>query len=130
RRRAGDSHPWRRGAALWRPRRRDHLHGGARPVLRHQPAILVFLDRNAAGCRGHILAERHPRRSGAAPPLRVEPSVSISALSTRGLDKSFGSLVVASDIALALPPPERHALIRPNGPRQTPLIKPIPRMLT
>ena len=28
------------------------LHGGARPVLRHRSAILVFLDRRAAGRRG------------------------------------------------------------------------------
>ena len=36
RRRAGDADPRRRRPALWRARRRDHLHGGARPVLRHQ----------------------------------------------------------------------------------------------
>jgi branched-chain amino acid transport system ATP-binding protein len=40
--------------------------------------------------------------------------VSTSALSTRGLDKSFGSLVVASDIELDLPPGERYALIEPE----------------
>src|SRR5262245_50392323 len=122
RRRAGDPHPGRCRAALWRPRGRDHLHGGARPVLRHQPAILVFLDRNAAGRRGNLPAERHPRRSGAARPLGTEPSVSTSALSTRGLDKSFGSLVVASDIELDLPPGERYALIGPNGAGKTTLI--------
>ena len=48
RRRAGDADPRRRRAALWRARRRDHLHGGARPVLRHHAAVLVFLDRHAA----------------------------------------------------------------------------------
>jgi branched-chain amino acid transport system ATP-binding protein len=52
----------------------------------------------------------------------VEPSVSTSALSTRGLDKSFGSLVVASDIELDLPPGERYALIGPNGAGKTTLI--------
>ena len=44
-RRAGDPHPRRRRAALWRAGRRDHLHGGARPVLRQHAAVLVFLDR-------------------------------------------------------------------------------------
>ena len=48
--------------------------------------------------------------------------MSTSALSTRGLDKSFGSLVVASDIALDLPPGERYALIGPNGAGKTTLI--------
>jgi branched-chain amino acid transport system ATP-binding protein len=55
--------------------------------------------------------------------------VSISALSTRGLDKSFGSLVVASDIALDLPPGERYALIGPNGAGKTTLINLITGML-
>jgi branched-chain amino acid transport system ATP-binding protein len=55
--------------------------------------------------------------------------VSIPALSTRGLDKSFGSLVVASDIALDLPPGERYALIGPNGAGKTTLINLITGML-
>jgi branched-chain amino acid transport system ATP-binding protein len=48
--------------------------------------------------------------------------VSTPALSTRGLDKSFGSLVVAKDIALDLPAGERYALIGPNGAGKTTLI--------
>jgi branched-chain amino acid transport system ATP-binding protein len=48
--------------------------------------------------------------------------VSTAALSTRGLDKSFGSLVVARDIALELPAGERYALIGPNGAGKTTLI--------
>jgi ABC-type branched-subunit amino acid transport system ATPase component len=48
--------------------------------------------------------------------------VSATVLSTRGLDKSFGSLVVAKDIALALPEGERYALIGPNGAGKTTLI--------
>ncbi len=48
--------------------------------------------------------------------------MSALALSTRGLDKSFGSLVVARDIALALPPGMRYALIGPNGAGKTTLI--------
>jgi len=44
------------------------------------------------------------------------------ALSTRGLDKSFGSLVVARDIAINLPKGGRHALIGPNGAGKTTLI--------
>ncbi len=48
--------------------------------------------------------------------------MSTSALSTRGLDKSFGSLVVAKDIELNLPQGERYALIGPNGAGKTTLI--------
>ena len=55
--------------------------------------------------------------------------MSPSALSTRGLDKSFGSLVVASGIALDLPPGERYALIGPNGAGKTTLINLITGML-
>jgi branched-chain amino acid transport system ATP-binding protein len=46
----------------------------------------------------------------------------MNALSTRGLDKSFGSLVVAKDIAIELPQGARHALIGPNGAGKTTLI--------
>ncbi|MFL6800104.1 MAG: ABC transporter ATP-binding protein [Xanthobacteraceae bacterium] len=46
----------------------------------------------------------------------------MAALSTRGLDKSFGSLVVARDIALDLPAGARYALIGPNGAGKTTLI--------
>ena len=65
RRCAGHAGAGRRRAALWRADRRHHLHGGARPVLRHRAAILVFLDRRAAGDGGHGAAERHPRRADA-----------------------------------------------------------------
>jgi branched-chain amino acid transport system ATP-binding protein len=51
------------------------------------------------------------------------------ALSTRGLDKSFGSLVVASNIELNLPQGERYALIGPNGAGKTTLINLITGML-
>jgi len=43
-------------------------------------------------------------------------------LSTRNLNKSFGSLVVAQDIALELPKGVRYALIGPNGAGKTTLI--------
>ncbi|MBI2998426.1 MAG: ABC transporter ATP-binding protein [Deltaproteobacteria bacterium] len=43
-------------------------------------------------------------------------------LLTRGLNKSFGSLVVAKDIDLALPEGVRYALIGPNGAGKTTLI--------
>jgi ABC-type branched-subunit amino acid transport system ATPase component len=46
-------------------------------------------------------------------------NVSTLALSTRGLDKSFGSLVVANNIELNLPQGERYALIGPNGAGKT-----------
>ena len=44
------------------------------------------------------------------------------ALITHGLNKSFGSLVVANDIELVLPQGERYALIGPNGAGKTTLI--------
>ena len=48
--------------------------------------------------------------------------MSANALATRGLNKSFGSLVVASDIELNLPQGVRYALIGPNGAGKTTLI--------
>ena len=48
--------------------------------------------------------------------------MTVPALSTSGLNKSFGSLVVASDIAITLPQGERYALIGPNGAGKTTLI--------
>ena len=63
RRRAGDADPRRHRAAVRRPDRRRGLHGGARPVLRDQSAILVFLDRAAPDRRRHAAAERHSRRA-------------------------------------------------------------------
>ena len=53
-----------------------------------------------------------------------------AALATKGLNKSFGSLVVASDIALSLPKGERYALIGPNGAGKTTLINLLTGMLT
>ncbi len=46
----------------------------------------------------------------------------MTALAARGLEKRFGSLVVASDIALTLPKGARYALIGPNGAGKTTLI--------
>ena len=48
--------------------------------------------------------------------------MSSTALSTRGLAKSFGSLVVARDIEMNLPVGARYALIGPNGAGKTTLI--------
>jgi branched-chain amino acid transport system ATP-binding protein len=44
------------------------------------------------------------------------------ALSTKGLNKKFGSLVVANNIELSLPRGARYALIGPNGAGKTTLI--------
>jgi branched-chain amino acid transport system ATP-binding protein len=55
--------------------------------------------------------------------------VSETALATRSLNKSFGSLVVAADIELTLPPGVRYALIGPNGAGKTTLINLITGML-
>jgi branched-chain amino acid transport system ATP-binding protein len=49
-------------------------------------------------------------------------AVSGSALSARGVNKSFGSLVVAADVNIDLPPGVRYALIGPNGAGKTTLI--------
>jgi branched-chain amino acid transport system ATP-binding protein len=55
--------------------------------------------------------------------------MSTAALSTRGLDKSFGSLVVAKNIELDLPRGARYALIGPNGAGKTTLINLITGMI-
>jgi branched-chain amino acid transport system ATP-binding protein len=55
--------------------------------------------------------------------------VSVPALATRGLDKRFGSLVVARGVELTLPRGARHALIGPNGAGKTTLINLVTGML-
>jgi branched-chain amino acid transport system ATP-binding protein len=45
-----------------------------------------------------------------------------TALATRGVNKRFGSLVVAADVELDLPAGVRYALIGPNGAGKTTLI--------
>lgn len=55
--------------------------------------------------------------------------VTAPALSTRGLDKSFGSLLVAGGIELSLPQGARYALIGPNGAGKTTLINLVTGML-
>ena len=106
-RRAGDPGSRRRRPPLRRDRRRHHLHGRARSVLGHQSAVLVLLDRPAARRRCDVPAERGARRTcaadcGAGGARRREcTAAQAPALSTHGLDKSFGSLVVAKDITFA-----------------------------
>jgi branched-chain amino acid transport system ATP-binding protein len=51
------------------------------------------------------------------------------ALSTQGLNRRFGSLVVANDIGITLPQGARYALIGPNGAGKTTLINLITGML-
>jgi branched-chain amino acid transport system ATP-binding protein len=55
--------------------------------------------------------------------------VSCSALSTRGLDKRFGSLAVVQEMQFDLPLGARYALIGPNGAGKTTLINLITGML-
>jgi branched-chain amino acid transport system ATP-binding protein len=50
------------------------------------------------------------------------PTLDVPALSTQGLNKSFGSLTVARDISLTVPQGARYALIGPNGAGKTTLI--------
>ncbi|HVB90160.1 MAG TPA: ABC transporter ATP-binding protein [Beijerinckiaceae bacterium] len=52
------------------------------------------------------------------------------ALSTRNLNKKFGSLTVARDICLSLPRGARHALIGPNGAGKTSLVNLVTGVLT
>jgi branched-chain amino acid transport system ATP-binding protein len=52
-----------------------------------------------------------------------------SALSTKSVNKKFGSLVVAQDIALELPKGVRYALIGPNGAGKTTLMNLLTGML-
>jgi ABC-type branched-subunit amino acid transport system ATPase component len=59
----------------------------------------------------------------------VTQALETPALSTRALDKSFGSLVVASGIEINLPQGVRYALIGPNGAGKTTLINLITGML-
>lgn len=56
-------------------------------------------------------------------------AASLPALSTQGLDKSFGSLVVAKGIDIQVPQGARYALIGPNGAGKTTLINLITGML-
>jgi len=55
--------------------------------------------------------------------------VSDNALAARGVNKCFGSLVVAADVDLVLPAGVRYALIGPNGAGKTTLINLITGML-
>ena len=64
-----------------------------------------------------------------SPPAASASGLASSALSTQGLDKSFGSLVVAKDINVTLPKGARYALIGPNGAGKTTLINLITGML-
>jgi branched-chain amino acid transport system ATP-binding protein len=56
-------------------------------------------------------------------------AVNVPVLATRDLNKSFGSLVVASGIEIALPAGVRYALIGPNGAGKTTLINMVTGML-
>jgi branched-chain amino acid transport system ATP-binding protein len=59
----------------------------------------------------------------------ARPAVNAPALSTRALNKRFGSLEVARNIELVLPARVRYALIGPNGAGKTTLINLITGML-
>jgi branched-chain amino acid transport system ATP-binding protein len=49
-------------------------------------------------------------------------NVKSAPLAARGIDKRFGSLVVAADVSLTIPAGARYALIGPNGAGKTTLI--------
>src|SRR5579871_1098222 len=146
RRRAGHADPRRHRAIVRRAHWRRGLYGGARSILRPQSAILVFLDRSSAHRRGDVPAGRHFGRTGVSCRTRCRAAAAQSAageramsmagaaaaataLSTRGVNKRFGSLVVAADVELDLPAGVRYALIGPNGAGKTTLINLITGML-
>src|SRR5208283_5253958 len=101
--------------------RRHRLHDRARSTLRHEPALLVFLDWPDADRDRTVPSQRHSWRPGQAAATPGADIVTEPALRTEGLHKSFGSLNVASDIAINLPRGARHALIGPNGAGKTTL---------
>jgi branched-chain amino acid transport system ATP-binding protein len=49
-------------------------------------------------------------------------NVKSAPLAARGIDKRFGSLIVAADVSLTIPAGARYALIGPNGAGKTTLI--------
>ena len=61
-RRRRHADPRRHRPALRRHPRRAHLHARPRPARRHEPAILVLLDRPPAHGRRPRHAQGHPRR--------------------------------------------------------------------
>ena len=73
-------------------------------------AVVMFLPN---GILGGLVAIDAPRQGR---------TVSETALTARGLNKSFGSLIVAADVELTLPAGVRYALIGPNGAGKTTLI--------
>jgi branched-chain amino acid transport system ATP-binding protein len=58
----------------------------------------------------------------ASPAAAQASATAVPALFTQGVNKRFGSLVVARDISIALPQGARYALIGPNGAGKTTLI--------
>src|SRR6185312_8302064 len=100
-RRAGHAGARRRRTTVWRPGRLHYLPRRARSVLRDRPAILVRRHRRASDHRRPALAERYswrPLRPVGAMEAEMSALADTVALSTRGLGKKFGSLVVARDI--------------------------------
>ena len=80
--------------------------------------VVMLLPNGILGGLAQVGAE--PARRG---------SVTTPALSTLGLEKRFGSLVVASDVNLSIPHGVRYALMGPNGAGKTTLINLITGML-
>ena len=98
-------------------------------VLRPQSAIYwYFWIGLLSDRRGHavMLGRHHRRLLAARAAARRRPKRRIrrerDARSADGVNKSFGSLVVAADIDFDLPRGVRHALIGPNGAGKTTLI--------
>src|SRR5262249_40193818 len=132
-RRHGDADPRRHRPALWRLRRRRHLHGAAGLRLQAEadrvgarggwPAILAVRGRAAPGAHGSVRAggPAGPAR-GRWQAARTGAQAVTAALAIRDLNKNFGALPVARDIRLELPKGARHALIGPNGAGKTTLV--------
>jgi ABC-type branched-subunit amino acid transport system ATPase component len=91
---------------------------------------LVLLDRPPVDCGRLDFAEWIARWTFTFGAAAKGGIVNESALAARGVNKRFGSLVVAADVDLTLPVGARYALIGPNGAGKTTLINLITGLLT
>src|SRR5687767_9311442 len=112
-------HPARRAAGAGghaRDPRRERRHGAARGGAR------VGAAAGAAGRRGAGGGSFLPPQA-AHPPRARPPELEMSALSARGLRKSYGELEVVAGVDLAVAPGECFGLLGPNGAGKTTTLK-------
>ncbi len=86
-------------------------------------AVVLFLPNGILGGLAELVEHRtRPALVWMGDLAAAEQNAVTAVLATRGVDKSFGSLVVAKNIEIALPRGVRYALIGPNGAGKTTLI--------